>query len=138
MGLFDFLKPKKEADFSSWHAETDIDKFSGIEKADIESYLSRISDAIYEFVILTPPEPLDGCKMMLVCRDEPSTFKMELRMQGETTMSKLYSKGGLDTSGVMDVLTKLAADVKAPALDEWELLGNFGDPRAKWHEMKLM
>ena len=70
MGLFDFLKPKKGAGFDNWHAETDLDKFSGIELSDVESYASRIDDMIYDFVILTPPEPVDGCETFAQAREK--------------------------------------------------------------------
>ena len=79
MGLFDFLKPKKSAGFENWHAETDLDKFSGIGRAEIESYVSRIDDEIYEFVILTPPEPVDGCDTFVIYKD--GGLKMEFSIK---------------------------------------------------------
>lgn len=136
MGLFDFLKkPKKEPNFDGWHAETDIDKFSGIEQSDIESYLSRISDGIYEFVILTLPEAVNGCGCMMACKDGGS-LRMEISVDGETAMKKIYGKGGLTYDQALTVITDIAGPGKLPDIDEWDFKGNQSNPKSIWLEMK--
>lgn len=136
MGLFDFLKPKKkEADFSTWHAETDIDKFSGIEKADIESYISRINDGIYEFVILTPSEPVGGCNALVIYKE--TGFTIEMSLVGDHDMNKVYKKGAYLQDEILEVIEKIAADGTLPDVEQMTNLGTMTDPKATWRARKI-
>ena len=135
MGLFDFLKQKKGAGFDNWHAETDIDKFSGIGQAEIESYVSRIDDEIYEFVILTPPEPVDGCDTFVIYKD--GGLKMEFSIKGDHNTNKVYAKSGLTQADAVSIVMDMANKGTIPALDTLEALGTVTDPKKNWLDMKI-
>lgn len=135
MGLFDFLKPQKGKGFDNWHAETDLDKFSGIELKDVESYVSRIEDLIYEFVILTPPEPVDGCDAVMIFKE--NGFRVEFSVKGDHSMNKVYAKDGLSAADAVAVIADMADKGVIPKLDDMENVGTSGDPKKTWREKKL-
>ncbi|MBQ6555027.1 MAG: hypothetical protein IJR45_07850 [Firmicutes bacterium] len=136
MGLFDFLKPKKkEADYSGWHAETDIDKFTGIEKTDIESYISRINDGIYEFVILTPSEPINGLNSLVVYKE--TGFTVELSVTGDHDMNKVYKKGAYLQDEILEVIDNIASDGTLPDIEQMTNLGTMTDPKVNWRARKI-
>ena len=135
MGLFDFLKPKKGKGFDNWHAETDIDKFSGIEPSDVESYVSRIDDMIYEFVILTPPEPIEGCDSLMICKEDG--FRVELSIVGDHDRNKVYAKTGLTGADAVAIVSDMADKGVIPNVEEMQNLGTSSDPKKTWLERKL-
>ncbi|MBQ9518353.1 MAG: hypothetical protein IJR59_00460 [Firmicutes bacterium] len=135
MGLFDFLKPKKGKGFDNWRAESDMDKFTGIELSDVESYVSRIDDLIYEFVIFTPPEPVDGCDMLMICKEDG--FRVEISVKGDHSMNKVYAKTGLSAAEAVAIVADMADKGVIPKVEEMKNLGTSGDPKKTWLERKL-
>ena len=135
MGLFDFLKPKKGKGFDNWRAESDMDKFTGIELSDVESYVSRIDDLIYEFVIFTPPEPVDGCDMLMICKEDG--FRVEISVKGDHSMNKVYAKTGLSAAEAVAIVADMADKGVIPNVEEMKNLGTSGDPKKTWLERKL-
>ncbi|MBR6400218.1 MAG: hypothetical protein IKS17_03205 [Firmicutes bacterium] len=135
MGLFDFLKGKKGAGFANWHAETDVDKFSGIELTDVESYVSRIDDQIYEFVILTPPEPVDSCDAVMICKE--NGIRVEFSIKGDHSMNKVYAKDGLSQAEAVALIGDMANKGSVPALDSMQTVGTSSDPKKTWLERKI-
>lgn len=135
MGLFDFLKPKKEADYSGWHAETDIDKFAGIDKTDIENYISRINDGIYEFVILTPSEPINGCNTLVIYKE--TGFTVEISVAGDHDMNKVYKKGAFLQEEILELIDNIAAKGELPDFENMTNLGTMTDPKINWRARKI-
>ena len=135
MGLFDFLKTKKGKGFDNWRAESDMDKFTGIELKDIESYVSRIDDMIYEFVILTPPEPVEGCDALMICKE--GGFRVELSIKGDHSMNKVYAKTGLSAAEAVAIVGDMADKGVIPNVEEMENLGTSGDPKKTWLSRKI-
>lgn len=134
--IADIFNKNKVVSFDTWHAETDIDKFSGIEQNDIESYLSRIADQIYEFVILTPPEPVENVEMVHVCRDDKGALRLEMSLTGDN-IKKVLAKNGLSNEEILNVLIQMAGKNTAPKFDDWETVGSYADPKSVWLEKKL-
>lgn len=135
MGLFDFLKPKKEADYGGWHAETDIDKFAGIDKTDIENYISRINDGIYEFVILTPSEPINGCNTLVIYKE--TGFTVEISVAGDHDMNKVYKKGAFLQEEILELIDNIAAKGELPDFENMTNLGTMTDPKINWRARKI-
>ncbi len=128
------LHTKKGKGFDNWHAETDVDKFAGIDQSDVENYLSRITDGIYDFLVVTLKEPVQNAKLIHIRKDsDPGTVSMEISVLNEENgKSKLYSRFGLKKENALAMLVNIANKGVLPDFSDWADVGEFGDPRELW------
>ena len=138
MGFLDGLKGllggKKGKGYDNWHAETDVDKFAGIEQSDVENYLSRIVDGIYDYLIITLKEPVQNANLIHIRKDsDAGKVDMEISVLNEESKKyALYSHFGLARDDAMKVLVNIAEKDVLPDFGDWVEVGEFGDPRDLW------
>ena len=94
--------PKSEASPGKWTAETELGVIEPFSMPVASLILERIAEGRYQFLILTPPEPVSNCRFMQFCSDDQGKLHAELAMaKGEGTVIRAADQVGIRDAVLM-------------------------------------
>lgn len=120
-----------EQKYTDWKMEVDGTGQTGFTMKEIEQQLAAIKHGDTEFMILTPPEPLQikssgrECSFLQLCRDEdPEYFHCEVSVSdaGKTDEALIYGKDRLSKEEVETLICGFIDGGIVPDTRDWEVV----------------
>ena len=90
-----------------WTAETDLGILDSFSLPIASLVLERIADGRYQFLVLTPPQPIHGCRFIQFCSDDRGKLHAEIALvKGNGTVIQAMNYVGI-REGVLMIDTFL-------------------------------
>jgi hypothetical protein len=104
----EFSFPESSASLSGrWTAETDLGILDSFSLPIASLVLERIADGRYQFLVLTPPQPIQGCRFIQFCSDDQGKLHAEIALvKGNGTVIQAMNHVGI-REGVLMIDTFL-------------------------------